>query len=125
MPGGGAVIDTPGLRSVGLTGTDRLGDVFAEVLELAGNCRFADCAHGAEPGCAVLAAVEVGDLSPRRLESYRALLRETAHQLARTDARLRAAQNHEQRVEQRARRRVPVQRPDERRFSGGGGSGRR
>lgn len=125
VPGGGAIIDTPGLRSVGLTGPDHLGNVFAEVLALAEDCRFSDCAHGTEPGCAVLAAVAAGDLSPRRLENYRALLREAAYQAARTDARLRAEQSHSRRVEQRARRRLPVRRPDERRLSGGGGSGRR
>ena len=114
VPGGGAVIDTPGLRSIGLTGTGCLDDVFAEILELAQDCRFADCAHGTEPGCAVLAAVESGDLPGRRLESYRALLRESARQLARTDARLRAEEGHRVRVEARARRRAPFRNPERR-----------
>jgi len=90
LPGGGAVIDTPGLRSVGLAGTEQLQDVFAEVDALAAGCRFADCAHTVEPGCAVLAAVDAGELTARRLDSYRRLQREAEYQASRTDARLRA-----------------------------------
>jgi ribosome biogenesis GTPase len=90
VPGGGAVIDTPGLRSVGLVGAEPLDDVFAEVEALAGRCRFADCAHAVEPGCAVLAAVEAGELPERRLASYRKLRREAEYRASRTDARVRA-----------------------------------
>ncbi len=90
VPGGGAILDTPGMRTIGLAGTDALEDVFPEVEALAVDCRFADCAHESEPGCAVLAAVASGDLPERRLASYRKLLREAQHQAARTDARLRA-----------------------------------
>lgn len=91
LPGGGVLIDTPGLRGVGLfDAADGVGQVFADVEELARECRFADCAHRAEPGCAVLAAVESGELPERRLTSYRKLLRENAWAAARTDARLRA-----------------------------------
>ncbi|MBX9246073.1 ribosome small subunit-dependent GTPase A, partial [Actinotalea ferrariae] len=90
VPGGGAVLDTPGLRTVGLAGREALDDVFADVDELAAGCRFHDCAHLTEPGCAVLAALETGELSERRLHSYRKLLREAAHQAERVDARLRA-----------------------------------
>ncbi|MFZ5872671.1 MAG: ribosome small subunit-dependent GTPase A [Actinomycetota bacterium] len=90
MPDRGAVIDTPGLRSVGLVGAENLDDVFADIEQLAEACRFADCAHGVEPGCAVLAAVDAGQLSRRRLDSYRRLQREARYQAARTDARLRA-----------------------------------
>lgn len=90
VPGGGALLDTPGMRAVGLAGADALEDVFPEVEELAAECRFADCEHRTEPGCAVLAAVSAGDLPQRRLDSYRKLLREAQHQAARTDARLRA-----------------------------------
>ena len=66
--GGGAVIDTPGLRGVGLLDTGGLAAVFPEVEGLAGQCRFGDCAHEGEPGCAVVAAVEAGELpeSPGR-----------------------------------------------------------
>ncbi|MFI6333674.1 ribosome small subunit-dependent GTPase A [Streptomyces sp. NPDC050535] len=91
LPGGGVLIDTPGLRGVGLwdAGTG-VGQVFAEIEALAADCRFHDCAHVAEPGCAVLAAFESGSLPERRLESYRKLIRENQRIVAKTDARLRA-----------------------------------
>ncbi|MFF1421271.1 ribosome small subunit-dependent GTPase A [Streptomyces sp. NPDC058280] len=90
MPGGGVLIDTPGLRGVGLWDAEvGVGQVFSEIAGLAEGCRFHDCAHVAEPGCAVLAAVEDGALPVRRLESYRKLLRENQRIVAKTDARLR------------------------------------
>nr|WP_229877461.1 ribosome small subunit-dependent GTPase A [Streptomyces bluensis] len=91
LPGGGVLIDTPGLRGVGLwdAGTG-VGQVFSEIEELAAECRFHDCAHAAEPGCAVLAAVDSGALPERRLDSYRKLLRENQRIVAKTDARVRA-----------------------------------
>ncbi|MEV0036735.1 ribosome small subunit-dependent GTPase A [Streptomyces sp. NPDC050804] len=90
MPGGGVLIDTPGLRGVGLWDAETgVGQVFSEIEELARGCRFHDCAHVSEPGCAVLGAVEDGALSVRRLESYRKLLRENQRIVAKTDARLR------------------------------------
>ncbi|MGW0832014.1 ribosome small subunit-dependent GTPase A [Streptomyces prunicolor] len=91
LPGGGVLIDTPGLRGVGLWDAQTgVGQVFAEIEELAGRCRFHDCAHVAEPGCAVLAAVDSGDLPERRLDSYRKLMRENQWIVAKTDARARA-----------------------------------
>jgi ribosome biogenesis GTPase len=87
-PSGGAVVDTPGLRSVGLQGGAGLDEVFADVAELAPQCRFTDCSHSQEPGCAVLAAVDAGELPERRLESWRKLQREAAWQARRVDARL-------------------------------------
>lgn len=91
LPGGGVLIDTPGLRGVGLWDAESgVGQVFSEIEELAGRCRFHDCAHHREPGCAVLAAVDAGELPQRRLESYRKLLRENQRIVAKTDARLRA-----------------------------------
>ncbi|MFE5207156.1 ribosome small subunit-dependent GTPase A [Streptomyces sp. NPDC056600] len=91
LPHGGVLIDTPGLRGVGLHDAgDGLEQTFADIAELAEDCRFADCAHATEPGCAVLAAVEGGHLTRRRLDSYHRLQRENAHAAARTDARLRA-----------------------------------
>ncbi|OIJ88475.1 ribosome small subunit-dependent GTPase A [Streptomyces colonosanans] len=91
LPGGGVLIDTPGLRGVGLwdAGTG-VGQVFSEIEEIAEGCRFDDCAHVAEPGCAVRAAVEAGELPERRLESYRKLLRENQWIVAKTDVRVRA-----------------------------------
>jgi ribosome biogenesis GTPase len=91
LPGGGVLIDTPGLRGVGLWDAGSgVGQVFSEIEELAAECRFQDCAHVAEPGCAVLEAVESGTLPERRLDSYRKLLRENQRIVAKTDARVRA-----------------------------------
>lgn len=93
VPGGGALIDTPGLRSIGIwAGGDSVDAAYPDVGELLGTCRFADCTHTAEPGCAILAAVASGQLDPQRLAGWRALQREAAHQASRTDARLRAEQ---------------------------------
>ncbi|WP_274563478.1 ribosome small subunit-dependent GTPase A [Streptomyces spiramyceticus] len=90
LPGGGVLIDTPGLRGVGLWDAEAgVGQVFSEIEALAEDCRFHDCAHEAEPGCAVLAAIEDGTLPHRRLDSYRKLLRENRRIVAKTDARLR------------------------------------
>lgn len=92
LAGGGIVVDTPGLRGVGMTALedDALERVFADVEALAAGCRFADCAHAGEPGCAVLAAVEEGELPERRLLSWRKLQREARWMAGRHDARLRA-----------------------------------
>lgn len=90
LPGGGLVIDTPGIRRIGLYDmSDGVDLVFSDVEELALRCRFGDCGHDSEPGCAVRAAVESGDLPQRRLESWRKLQREAAWMAARTDARAR------------------------------------
>jgi ribosome biogenesis GTPase len=78
-PEGGVIIDTPGLRSVGLFADAQSVDgVFAEILELAGSCRFTDCGHVVEPGCAVLAARDDGTLSEGRYSSWLRLQREAA-----------------------------------------------
>lgn len=91
LPGGGVLIDTPGLRSVGLFGGESgLAQAFSDVEEFAEQCRFADCGHESEPGCAVLSAVRDGTLPERRLTSYRKLLRENEWIASRTDARLAA-----------------------------------
>ncbi|MFI9102608.1 ribosome small subunit-dependent GTPase A [Streptomyces fildesensis] len=91
LPTGGVLIDTPGLRGVGLWDAESgLSQVFSEIEALSADCRFHDCSHVAEPGCAVLAALEDGSLPHRRLESYRKLLRENAWIASRTDQRLRA-----------------------------------
>jgi len=89
IPGGGAVIDTPGLRGVGLLDTAQgLAKAFADVTELAGKCKFRDCHHEAEPGCAVVAALTAGTLPGRRLESFRKLQREVEVETARQSARI-------------------------------------
>jgi ribosome biogenesis GTPase len=85
------IIDTPGLRSIGVyDADDGLAQVFAEIEELAAQCRFVDCVHETEPDCAVLAAVDSGALTPRRLASWRKLQREARWMASRTDARIRA-----------------------------------
>ncbi|MFE9833158.1 ribosome small subunit-dependent GTPase A [Streptomyces halstedii] len=96
LPGGGILIDTPGLRGVGLFDAGAgVGQVFSEIEGLARECRFHDCAHDGEPGCAVLRAVEDGTLHVRRLDSYRKLLRENRRIAAKTDARLRGEARRE------------------------------
>lgn len=91
LPAGGVVLDTPGLRSVGVVADEEaVAAAFPDIEALAARCRFRDCAHVTEPGCAVLAAVDDGELDERRLESWRKLGREAAFQARRTDARLRA-----------------------------------
>lgn len=80
LPRGGLVLDTPGMRELGLWDAgEGVDQTFADVAELAAACRFRDCAHEGEPGCAVLAAVADGRLAAERLESYRKLLRELRH----------------------------------------------
>lgn len=89
-PSGAVVIDTPGLRGVALSGTEHgLCQAFSDVEELALACRFSDCGHAGEPGCAVQASIDAGDLSAQRMGSWRHLQRELAHQARRTDVRLR------------------------------------
>ena len=78
IPGGGAVIDTPGMRELGLESAD-LAQVFSDIEELALRCKFKDCAHLSEPGCAVLQAVEEGVLDSKRLANYRKLLKEAKY----------------------------------------------
>jgi len=91
LPGTGVVLDTPGLRAVGLVADEEaVASAFPEIQELAEFCRFRDCAHETEPGCAVLAAVDEGELDERRLASWRKLGREAAFHARRADARLRA-----------------------------------
>ncbi|MDH6625510.1 ribosome biogenesis GTPase [Streptomyces sp. LBL] len=91
LPTGGVLIDTPGLRGVGLWDAETgVGQVFSEIEELAERCRFHDCAHESEPGCAVVAAIASGELGERRLASYHKLIRENRRIVAKTDARLRA-----------------------------------
>ncbi len=77
LPGGGVLVDTPGIRSVGLwIDPDAVSASFDDIEELAAGCRFADCAHDTEPGCAVRAAVEAGTLASARLEAWGAFQRE-------------------------------------------------
>ncbi len=80
VPSGGILIDTPGMRELGLAdGDGGLERTFADIIALAEKCRFSDCSHGDEPGCAVVAALESGELDPEKLENYEKIRRETAH----------------------------------------------
>jgi ribosome biogenesis GTPase len=88
LPSGGCLIDTPGMRELKLTGEENL-DLFADIDELAERCRFADCGHGSEPGCAVQAALDDGELSPERWRNYLKLRDEREEQAATLEARLR------------------------------------
>jgi ribosome biogenesis GTPase len=91
LPQGGMIIDTPGLREAQLwEGEEALGDVFEDIEELALRCRFTDCAHATEPGCAIKAALADGSLDAGRFQSYRKLQRELRAVAAKTDARVRA-----------------------------------
>lgn len=81
LPTGGALIDTPGIRAVGLWAADiALDEVFADIVAVATDCRFRDCTHRHEPGCAVQHAIEAGELSAQRLARYQMLWQELAIQ---------------------------------------------
>jgi len=95
LAGGGVVIDSPGIREVGLAGDEESVDAtFADIDELGEECHFADCQHAGEPGCAVALAIEAGDLSAERLEAYRELRAEVV-------AAARRADEHERRTFER------------------------
>ena len=88
LPTGGCLIDTPGMRELKLTGEENL-DLFADIEDLAEACRFADCGHGSEPGCAVQAALDSGELSPERWRNYLKLRDEREEQASTLEAKLR------------------------------------
>lgn len=90
MPQGGVVIDTPGLRGIGLQESgEGIAAAFPDITALAEQCKFKDCSHVMEPGCAVQAALEDGSLPYRRYDSWVKLQREAAYMARRTDVRLR------------------------------------
>ncbi|WP_432542432.1 ribosome small subunit-dependent GTPase A [Kineococcus sp. SYSU DK002] len=96
VPGGLVLVDTPGLRTLGVAELgEALDRTFADVEDVAVDCRFSDCSHTSEPGCAVLAAIGAGVLDQRRLENYRRLEREQAWFASRADARLAADRRRE------------------------------
>lgn len=90
VPGGGLVLDTPGLRELGLWDADEgLAETFGDVEALASSCRFADCGHATEPGCAIRAALDDGSLPADRYASWEKLRAEQAHLARKQDLRLR------------------------------------
>lgn len=105
LPGGGLLVDTPGMRELALPDdADGVETAYADVVELAAECRFRDCGHGGEPGCAVAAAIDDGRLEPGRFTGWRKLQAEAHRQLMRVDARARAEERARLRTRFRAQR---------------------
>ncbi len=99
VPGGGVLLDTPGVRSLGLLGAgDGVAAVFADLEDLAARCKFSDCTHDSEPGCAVQEAISVGELEAGRLQSWRKLRREIAAAERRVDRSAQAKWNADMKV---------------------------
>ncbi len=92
LPGGGVLVDTPGLREVGLwTDESAVDSVFPEIEEYAAECRYRDCTHGSEPGCAVREAVAGGQVSSERFAAWESLRQEAAAAALRADEQERRA----------------------------------
>ena len=107
LPGGALLLDTPGMRELALWADESVLDsTFAEIVDLAGACRFADCTHLHEPGCAVQAAIADGSLDAERFDSYLKLQRELRALEVRKDARLRSETRKEWRRRHRELRNV-------------------
>ena len=107
LPGGAQLIDTPGMRELALWAdaeTELPASGFEDIEALASACRFRDCRHQGEPGCAVAAAVESGALHAERLEHAHKLERELRHQQLRVDARLRQTELSRRKTQARATR---------------------
>jgi len=113
LPGGGMLLDTPGMRTVLMwEGEDGLKTAFDDIEAIAARCRFRDCKHDAEPGCAVREALESGELDPGRYNNYRKVGREILFEARKTDVRLRMAEQRRWRkIHMEARRR-----PDKRNY---------
>jgi len=108
LPGGGLLVDTPGMRELALyDDTEGVDTAYADVTALAADCRFRDCQHRTEPGCAVAAAIDDGSLDPARYSAWRKLQAEAHRQLLRVDARARAAEKARLRSFHRAIREQP------------------
>jgi ribosome biogenesis GTPase len=103
MPGGGVLIDSPGTRELGLLdASEGLALAFADIEDFAVDCRFTDCAHQREPGCAVREAIAQGRLGVERFESWVKLGIEAARAEARLDARAKAEEHRQAQVQGRA-----------------------
>ncbi len=107
LPGGALLLDTPGMRELQLYADEEaLDTAFSDVAELAAECRFSDCTHDHEPGCAVQAALEDGRLAPERWESYRKLQAEIRALEIRQDKRLRSEERKKWRQFSRSMRKA-------------------
>lgn len=112
LPGGGLLLDTPGMREFQLwEGGAGMPQAFAEIEELALDCRFRDCQHKEEPGCAVQLAIAEERLDPRRMESFRKLEGELLHAAVKQDAALKSAQTKKWRKLHKAQREFYKQKP--------------
>src|SRR5260370_2714480 len=110
LPGGALLMDTPGLREMQLWDAEHGGaQAFADIDVLAAQCRFGDCRHEGEPGCAVLAALDAGTLDQRRLENRRKLLREQEFLRRKVDPEARQEQKEQWKQIHRAARQKYVQ----------------
>jgi ribosome small subunit-dependent GTPase A len=108
LPGGGLLVDTPGMRELALyDDAEGVDTAYADVAELAADCRYRDCGHRSEPGCAVAAAIDDGRLDPARFLAWRKLQAEAHRQLLRVDARARAEQKAKLRAFHRQLRTQP------------------
>lgn len=111
LPSGGLLLDTPGMRQLAMWDTEAgIAMTFPDIEELAARCRFRDCAHLDEPGCAVTAAVESGELEARRLENWRKLLTEQAYVSAEKDVRAKMADKRDAKVFGRVKKEFHKQR---------------
>jgi ribosome biogenesis GTPase / thiamine phosphate phosphatase len=107
IPGGGLVVDTPGMRELQLWDDEGTIDTtFDDVDTLASECRFRDCAHAGEPGCAVAEAIAAGRLPQERLDSYHKLQRELRHLALKRDQRAAAEERRKMRAFNRSRRKA-------------------
>lgn len=107
LPEGGIVVDTPGMRELQLwEASDGLTGSFQDIAEIAEACRFRDCTHAREPGCAVRAAVDAGSLAAERLASYNKLQRELMYLERKRDQRLASQETRKWKVQHKAMRRV-------------------
>jgi len=110
---GGLVIDTPGMRELSLWDAETLGDTFEDIVGLAVACRFGDCGHDREPGCAVKAAVDAGRLDPGRYQSYLKLQAEQVVIERRREERAQQASKRGAKIASRAYRSLQKQRARE------------
>jgi ribosome biogenesis GTPase / thiamine phosphate phosphatase len=108
MPGGGAIIDNPGMRELQLWASEEtLEDTFADIRAFAQRCTFADCTHSQEPGCGVREGLASGAIDFARWESYRKLERELRHQVVQQDAHARSAEKRRWKAIHKALRKHP------------------